>query len=89
MRTFIAFVVGFGSGWAVRSLADSPQGVGVALLARAHDARERLGRWVAMERDRIEDMMAEARSSAEEHANHVDVAGRGRSERGPAQRAHG
>jgi len=64
VRTFIVFVVGFGSGWAIRSLADSSHGVGVTLLAAAHDARERLGHWYAEERERLEDMMAEARSDA-------------------------
>ena len=39
----VVLVVGFSGGWAIRSLADSPQGVGVTLLRVAHDAREGLG----------------------------------------------
>ncbi len=76
MRTILVFVAGFGGGWAIRSLADSPQGVGVTLLRAAYDARERLVRWVAGERERLEDMMAEAlagsgRGAARaEHASH-------------------
>jgi hypothetical protein len=57
--------VGFAAGWAVRSLADSPQGAGVKLLEIAIDAKERVGRWVAAEAERLEDMLAEARSRAE------------------------
>jgi hypothetical protein len=72
MRSFIVLVVGFSGGWAIRSLADSPQGVGVTLLRVAHDAREGLGRWVARERERLEDMMAEARSDAGHGAARTD-----------------
>ena len=64
MRSIIVFVVGFGGGWAIRSLADSPRGVGVTLLRAAQDARVHLGRWVAAERERLEDLIAEARSDA-------------------------
>ena len=62
MRSFIALVVGFGGGWALRSLADSPRGVGVTLLRATEDARVHLAHWVAAERERLEDLMAEARS---------------------------
>jgi len=65
MRSFIGFVVGFGSGWAARSLADSPQGVGVKLLEVAYTAKDHLTRWAAVERERLEDMLAEARARAE------------------------
>jgi hypothetical protein len=82
MRSFIAFAAGFGSGWALRSIADSPQGVGVKLLEVAYTAKERLSEWAAVERERLEDMMAEARSNAERarpngtngHATEKDVA---------------
>jgi hypothetical protein len=57
--------VGFVGGWAVRSLADSPQGAGVKLLEIAMNAKERVGRWAAVEGERLEDMLAEARSKAE------------------------
>ena len=61
--TFLAIGVGFVGGWAARSLADSPQGAGVKLMEIAMVARERLGRWVAIEAERLEDMLAEARSA--------------------------
>src|ERR1035437_3890033 len=63
--TLLAVGVGFAAGWAVRSLADSPQGAGVKLLEIALDAKERVGRWVAVEAERLEDMLAEARLKAE------------------------
>ncbi len=87
MRSLIVFMTGFGTGWAVRSLADSPQGVGVTLLRGAHDARERLGRWIASERERLDDMIAEARSDAERGARRAVAAGKGASKRRPVHRA--
>jgi len=63
--TFLAIGVGFAAGWAIRSLADSPQGAGVKLLEIALDAKERVGRWVAVEAERLEDMLAEARLKTE------------------------
>lgn len=65
MTSALAFGVGFGCGWAVRSLADSPQAAGVKLLEIALNAREQVGRWAAAERDRLDDMLAEARSRVE------------------------
>ena len=64
-RSVLAFGVGFAGGWAARSLSDSPQGVGVKLLEVAMNTKERVGRWAAVERERLEDMMAEARSKVE------------------------
>jgi hypothetical protein len=64
MLPVITYVLGFASGWAARSIADSPQGVGVKLLEVAQTAKERLTHWVALERERFEDMWAEARSKA-------------------------
>jgi hypothetical protein len=60
-----AVAVGLLGGWAVRSLADSPQGAGVKLLGIAMNAKERVGRWAAVGGEHLEDMVAEARSQAE------------------------
>jgi len=65
IKSVLSFGVGFVSGWATRSLADSPQDVGVKLLEIALHAKERVGRWAAVERERLEDMVAEARSRVE------------------------
>ena len=62
VKSLLAFGAGFAGGWAARSLADSPQGVGVKLLEIAMNAKERVGRWAALERERLEDMVAEASS---------------------------
>jgi hypothetical protein len=87
MRSLIVFMVGFGGGWAIRSLADSPQGVGVTLLRVGHDARERVARWVATEREHLEDMMAEARSDTGNGAARPHAAGNGAASAGPVHRA--
>lgn len=65
LKSVLAFGVGFAGGWAARSLSDSPQGVGVKLLEIAMNAKERVGRWASVERERLEDMLAEARSKVE------------------------
>jgi hypothetical protein len=61
--TFLAISIGFVGGWAARSLSDTPQGAGVKLLEIAMNARERISRWAAVEGERLEDMLAEARSA--------------------------
>jgi len=65
LRWVFALGVGLAGGWAARSLSDSPQGAGVKLLEIALKAKERVGRWAALEAERLEDMLAEARSMAE------------------------
>jgi hypothetical protein len=65
LRWVLALGVGLAGGWAARSLSDSPQGAGVKLLEIALKAKERVGRWAALEAERLEDMLAEARSTAE------------------------
>jgi len=62
MKALITFAAGFGCGWAVRSLADSPQGVGVKLMEVAVNVKERIDRWAAVERERMSDMFAEAQA---------------------------
>ncbi len=61
MKSFYVFALGFGAGWAVRSISDSPHGVGVKLMEVGMKAKERISQWAAVERERLEDMMAEAR----------------------------
>ena len=62
IKSVVAFGAGFAGGWAARSLAESPQDVAVKALEFAMNAKERLDRWAADERERLEDMLAEARS---------------------------
>ena len=65
IKSVLAFGVGFAAGWAARSLGDSPQGVGVKLFEIGMKAKEKIGQWAAVERERIEDMMAEARAKVD------------------------
>jgi len=67
-KSLVTFGLGFVSGWGARSLADSPQGVGVRLLEIAMNAKERVSKWAAAERERLEDMLAEARAKVEQEA---------------------
>ena len=77
IKSVLVFGAGFVGGWAARSLADSPQGVGVKLLEIAMNAKERVGQWAAVERERLEDMMAEARSRVEPDASNGNGSGNG------------
>ena len=65
IKSVLLLGVGFVGGWTARSLADSPQGVGVKLLEVAMNAKEKISQWAAAEGERIEDMLAEARSNVE------------------------
>ena len=59
----LAIGAGIAGGWAIRSLADSPEGAGVKLLEMGIKAKDRVSGWAAVERERLDDMLAEA------HAN--------------------
>jgi len=73
IKSVLVFGAGFAGGWAARSLADSPQGAGVKLLEIALNAKERVGRWAAVEAERLEDMMAEVRARAELEASKAEA----------------
>ena len=88
IKWVLAVGVGVVGGWAARSLSDSPQGAGVKLLEIALKAKERAARWAALEGERLDDMLAEARSMAESDVSrsksksgHKGQSGNGR--RGP------
>jgi hypothetical protein len=63
IKWILALGVGLVGGWAARSLSDSPEGAGVKLLEIGIKAKERVDQWAAVERERLDDMMAEARSN--------------------------
>jgi len=77
IKSAVAFGAGFVGGWAARSLADSPQGVGVKLLEVAMTAKERVSRWASVERERLEDMLEEARARAKPDISAPKKAARG------------
>lgn len=63
MKWIFALGVGVVGGWAARSLSDSPEGAGVKLLEVALKAKDEVEAWAAVERERLDDMVAEARSN--------------------------
>lgn len=83
MKSFFTFILGFGAGWAVRSISDSPQGVGVKLMEVALKAKERITHWAAIERERLEDMMAEAHTrSGQNESSKLSVVPKNERQRG-------
>ena len=75
MKWVLALGVGLAGGWAARSLSDSPEGAGVKLLEIAIKAKERIDQWAAVERERLDDMMAEARSNISRENEATNKAG--------------
>jgi len=59
------FLAGFASGWVVRSTVDSSRDVPVKLMSAIFGATERVRRSIAMERERLEDLVAEGRAHYE------------------------
>ena len=62
MKTAASFAAGFATGWVVRSTVDSSHEAVVRLVALCYDAIERGRRIVALERERVDDLVAEARA---------------------------
>ena len=79
-KWILAFGAGLVGGWAARSLSDSPEGAGVKLLELGIKAKEQVDRWAAVERERLDDMMAEARSNI----SHQDEAANKAGHKGPS-----
>jgi hypothetical protein len=59
------FVAGFASGWAVRSTVDSSRDLAVGLISVAYGAYDRTKRLVAVEREHLEDLVAEGKARYE------------------------
>ena len=62
MSRYASFALGFAAGWVVRSTADSSRSAAVTVLATAMSALDRLKRVMAIEKDHLEDLVAEARA---------------------------
>jgi hypothetical protein len=58
-------VAGFAGGWVIRSSVDSTRGLAVAGVSAFYGAMERGRRLLAVEREQIEDLVAEGRSRYE------------------------
>ncbi len=61
----IGFVAGFSSGWLARGRVDSSRGAVVSVIATYFKAVERVKRIVAIEREHLEDLVAEGRAKFE------------------------
>jgi hypothetical protein len=59
------FVAGFASGWVVRSAVDSSHDLAVGVVAMAYGAYDRTKRLVAIEREHLEDLVAEGKARYE------------------------
>jgi hypothetical protein len=59
------FVAGFASGWVVRSAVDSSHDLAVGVIAVAYGAYDRTKRLVAVEREHLEDLVAEGKARYE------------------------
>ena len=59
------FVAGFASGWVVRSAVDSSHDVAVGIISAAYGAYDRTKRLVAVEREHLEDLVAEGKARYE------------------------
>ena len=67
MFGFSLFLAGFGSGWVARGTVESSRALFVKVLAGAMGAADRVQRAVAMEREHLEDIYAEARTLFEQN----------------------
>jgi hypothetical protein len=81
-KWIVALGIGLAGGWALSRLADSPGDAGEKLRDFASIAKKRVGRWVALEGERLDDMLAEARSRVE-----PDIAPPPKTKRGRGRRA--
>ena len=59
------FLAGFASGWAVRTTVDSSRTLAVKVISGFYAAVDRTSRAVGMEREHLEDLLAEARAKYE------------------------
>jgi hypothetical protein len=64
MKNALIFAAGFGAGWLTRSTFGSSKSATVQILAFTLDAVARFKRALAIEREQLEDIMAEAQDAA-------------------------
>ena len=62
MSFFGIFGAGFAAGWVVRSSVDSSRGALVGAIAAVYGVVDRAKRFVAIERENLEDLLAEAKA---------------------------
>ncbi len=62
MKQLGIFLAGFASGWVVRSTVDSSRGLAVSGVSAVFGALDRVRRVVALEKEHLEDLVAEGRA---------------------------
>jgi hypothetical protein len=67
MKDFFVFGMGFASGWAARTNADSLREMAVNLIASGYRGADRLRTKVETEREFLQDLVAEGRAHYEAH----------------------
>jgi hypothetical protein len=65
MKNIGIFLAGFASGWIVRSTVDSSRGLAVSGVSAAFGTAERIRRVLAIEKEHLEDLVAEGKSKHE------------------------
>lgn len=85
MKAAASFAAGFVSGWIVRSTVDSSREAVVKLVALGYEAAARARRLFALERERLDDLAAEARVRVE-NAEPIRVQPDGGGAEGQAER---
>ncbi len=66
MARSATFALGFAAGWMVRATVDSSRSAIVSAMAAGMAGFDRVRRFAAIERDHLEDLVAEARARAED-----------------------
>jgi len=87
IKWILALGIGVAGGWALRSLSDTPEGAGVKLLELGLQAKNRLSSWAVIERERLEDMLAEAQANIAGENGTASTAQQGQRRRGNARTA--
>ena len=65
MPVVIAYLAGVATGWAMRSAFGSLRGLTVSAVQAGYEVAERTRRFVAVEKEFVEDLMAEAKARYE------------------------
>jgi hypothetical protein len=63
MKNALIFAAGFGAGWLTRSTFESSKAAAVEVIAFGLDALARIRRGLAIEREQLEDIVAEAQDA--------------------------
>ena len=65
MLRYATFALGFSAGWVARGTTESSRAATLAVFASVLAAIDRIKRAVAIEKDHLEDLIAEARARAD------------------------